>query len=96
MTAPASPPHAQERKSVVATKSVDLGGRGLSRASAYFGNGYVHAHDLIWLPLLAVVALAGTWMGRLLLRHMPQAIFRRIALALVFVIGWVTLYESAR
>lgn len=79
---------------VATSAAIDMG-IDLSRASAYFGNGYVHAHDLIWLPLLAVVALAGTWLGRLLLRHMPQAIFRRIALALVFVIGWVTLYETA-
>lgn len=78
---------------VATSAAIDMG-IDLSRATAYFGNGYMHAHDLVWLPLLAVVALAGTWIGRILLRHMPQAVFRRIALALVFAIGWVTLYEA--
>ena len=79
---------------VATSAAIDMG-IDLSRATAYFGNRYLHAHDLVWLPLLAVVALAGTWIGRMLLRHMPQAVFRRVALVLVFVIGWVTLYEAA-
>ena len=77
---------------VATSAAIDMG-IDLSRASAYFGNGYLHAHDLIWLPLLAAVAFVGTWIGRVLLRQLPQALFRRVALALVFVIGWVTLYE---
>ena len=64
-------------------------------AVVYWRNGYIHADDLAWIPLLAVVALAGTWLGRRVLRRVPQESFRRIALLLVFAIGWVTLLGVA-
>ncbi len=68
----------------------------LSRAAVYARNGYIHAHDLVWVPLLAVVAIAGTWVGKRILARMPQALFRRIALLLVFAIGLVTLFQAVR
>ena len=68
----------------------------LSRAAVYARNGYIHAHDLVWVPLLAVVAIAGTWVGKRILARMPQALFRRIALLLVFAIGLVTLVQALR
>ena len=66
----------------------------LSRAAVYARNGYIHADDMAWIPLLAVVAVTGTWVGRRILRRMPQAMFRRTALLLVFAIGMVTLYQA--
>jgi hypothetical protein len=51
--------------------SIDLG-----RAVVYARNGYIHGHDLVWIPLLAVVAIAGTWIGKRILSRMPQAMFR--------------------
>ena len=68
----------------------------LSRAAVYARNGYIHAHDLVWVPLLAVVAIAGTWIGKRILARMPQALFRRTALLLVFAIGLVTLVQALR
>lgn len=78
---------------VATSAAIDLG-IDLSRAAVYAHNGYIHGHDLAWLPLLAVVAIAGTWFGRRILQRIPQAQFRRIALALVFGIGLVTLYQA--
>jgi uncharacterized membrane protein YfcA len=66
----------------------------LSRAAVYARNGYIHPDDMAWIPLLAVVAVTGTWLGRLILRRMPQVLFRRTALLLVFTIGLVTLYQA--
>ncbi|MEF9977895.1 MAG: sulfite exporter TauE/SafE family protein [Thermomonas sp.] len=68
----------------------------LSRAAVYARNGYIHAHDLVWVPLLAVVAIAGTWIGKRILSRMPQAMFRRVALLLVFAIGLATLVQAMR
>ena len=79
---------------VATSAAIDMG-IDLSRAVVYWRNGYIHADDLAWIPLLAVVALAGTWLGRRVLRRVPQASFRRIALLLVFAIGWVTLLGVA-
>ena len=79
---------------VATSAAIDMG-IDLSRAVVYWRNGYIHADDLAWIPLLAVVALLGTWLGRRVLRRVPQASFRRIALLLVFAIGWVTLLGVA-
>ena len=79
---------------VATSAAIDMG-IDLSRAVVYWRNGYIHGHDLAWIPWLAVVALAGTWLGRRVLRRVPQSAFRRTALLLVFAIGWVTLLGVA-
>lgn len=68
----------------------------LARTGIYARNGYIHVHDLVWVPMLVVVAVVGTWLGKRVLARMPQAIFRRTALLLVFGIGLVTLYQVLR
>ena len=78
---------------VATSAAIDMG-IDLGRTVAYARNGYIHADDLAWIPPLAVVAIAGTWFGRRILRRMPQAMFRRTALLLVFAIGLVTLYQA--
>lgn len=79
---------------VATSAAIDMG-IDLSRSAVYFRNGYVHGHDLVWLPLLALVAFVGTWIGRRVLQYLPQMVFRRLALALVFAIGCLTLYQAA-
>ena len=81
------------KEAFVATSAAIDMGIDLSRAVVYARNGYIKIDDLIWLPMLAVVALAGTWLGRRILRRMPQAMFRRVALLLIFLIGLLTLYR---
>ncbi len=81
------------KEAFVATSAAIDMGIDLSRAVVYARNGYIHLQDLVWLPMLAVVALAGTWLGRRILLRMPQAVFRRVALLLIFAIGLLTLYR---
>lgn len=71
---------------VATSAAIDLG-IDLSRASVYWRNGYIHTHDLALLPALFVVALVGTWLGRILLGHLPQARFRQLATLLVLAVG---------
>jgi uncharacterized membrane protein YfcA len=80
---------------IATSAAIDLG-IDLGRTVVYARNGYIHGHDLVWIPLLAVVAIAGTWIGKRILARMPQAMFRRIALAMVFGIGLLTLYQALR
>jgi uncharacterized membrane protein YfcA len=63
----------------------------LSRTVVYWSNGYIHKHDLIYLPFLVVVGLLGTWLGKKILVYLPQEKFRTISLVLILVIGLVTL-----
>ena len=80
---------------VATSAAIDMG-IDVTRAAVYWRNGYVKMEDMAWIPLLAVIALAGTWIGRRWLRRIPQHAFRRIALGLVLLVGCVTLYETLR
>lgn len=77
---------------IATSAAIDLG-IDLGRTAVYAYNGYLHRDDLPWVPILAVVALAGTWLGRRILTRIPQAMFRRVALVLVFGIGLITVYR---
>lgn len=75
---------------VATSAAIDLG-IDLGRTAVYVGHGYIRRDDLVWIPPLILIAFVGTWLGRSWLRNISQRRFRQIALALVFVIGWVTL-----
>ena len=68
----------------------------VGRALVYWRNGYFHGHDLLYAPLLIVVAIAGTWIGRLLLRRISQQAFRKIALGMVLLISVATFYVAVK
>lgn len=63
----------------------------LSRTAVYWSNGYIHQHDLIYLPFLVAIGLLGTWLGKKILVYLPQEKFRTISLVLILIIGLVTL-----
>lgn len=79
---------------VATSAAIDLGVDS-ARALVYWRNGYMRDVDLSWLPWLVLVAIAGTWLGRSLLRRVPQQRFRQIALSLVLAIGLATLAGAA-
>lgn len=58
-----------------------------SRALVYFYNGYMQT-DRLWLvvPLVAVAAV-GSWIGKVLLKRLDQAQFKRVVLVLVLAVG---------
>lgn len=64
-----------------------------SRTIVYWKNGYIHQHDLIYLPFLLVIGFVGSYIGKQILRHIPQPVFRKISLILILIIGLVSLYS---
>lgn len=62
-----------------------------TRTFVYYKNGYIHKHDLIYLPFLIVMVLVGTFIGKKLLHYIPQSKFKRISLILIMIIGLATL-----
>ena len=68
----------------------------VGRALVYWRNGYFHGHDLMYAPLLMVVAVAGTWVGKSLLQRISQQVFRKIALGMVLLISVATLLAAVR
>ncbi len=62
-----------------------------SRAFVYYYNGFIHTHDLIYVPFLFVISIVGTVIGKKILDHIPQDKFKTISLSLILIIGLITL-----
>lgn len=64
-----------------------------SRTFVYYNNGYIHKHDLKYVPFLLVIGLIGSFIGKKVLAYIPQSKFRRLSLYLILIIGIVTLVK---
>jgi uncharacterized membrane protein YfcA len=64
-----------------------------SRTFVYYNNGYIHAHDLKYVPFLVVIGLLGTYLGKKILAYIPQSQFRRLSLVFILIIGLATLIK---
>ena len=62
-----------------------------SRTFVYYYNGYIHKHDLIYIPFLLIIGIVGTAIAKRILNFIPQDNFKRISLGLILIIGMVTL-----
>lgn len=68
----------------------------LSRAVVYWVNGYIHNHDLIYIPFLLIIGFLGSWIGKKILLYIPQPVFRKISLFLILLIGIISLVSWIR
>ncbi len=64
-----------------------------SRTFVYFNNGYIHKHDLKYVPFLLIIGLLGSYIGKKILVFIPQSKFRRLSLFLILFIGIVTIAQ---
>jgi uncharacterized membrane protein YfcA len=64
-----------------------------SRTVVYIQNGFFKREYLYYLPFLFIVALGGSYIGKLLLQKISQENFKRIVLSLLFMIGFVMLWN---
>ena len=83
----------EKSKFIATSAAIDLG-VDAARTVVYYNNGYIGAEAYRHLPFLFVVGLLGTWVGKQVLRKVPQSAFRTIALVLVLLIGAATLYTT--
>jgi uncharacterized protein len=64
-----------------------------SRSVVYVLNGYVHQHDLYLIPILLVVSIVGTYIGKLILNKVSQAQFKGIVLFFILGVGIFTIIK---
>ena len=62
-----------------------------SRTFVYYYNGFIHKHDLIYVPFLLFIGIVGTAIGKKILNYIPQDKFKKISLSLILMIGIITL-----
>lgn len=63
----------------------------LTRTVVYYQNGFIHQHDMVYVPFLFVIGLLGSYLGKQLLAYIPQVKFRMISLVLILLIGLITI-----
>lgn len=78
----------------IATSAVIDLGVDLSRTVIYYFNGYIHKHDMYLIPILILVAIFGTWVGKLILDRISQDQFKYIVLLLILGIGIASLFSE--
>jgi uncharacterized protein len=61
-----------------------------TRTIVYYNNGYIHAHDLKYVPFLLIIGIVGTYIGKKILVYIPQNKFRRLSLIFILIIGVFT------
>jgi len=64
-----------------------------SRTFVYYNNGYIHKHDLKYVPFLLFIGLIGSFIGKKVLVYIPQSKFRRLSLYFILIIGITTLIQ---
>ena len=64
-----------------------------SRMFVYYNNGYIHNHDLKYVPFLFVIGVLGSFIGKKILVYIPQSKFRRLSLFFILFIGVVTVIQ---
>lgn len=80
-----------DKNTFIATSAVIDLGVDFSRTIIYFYNGYIHTHDLYLIPILIVVGIIGTWLGKIILNKISQEQFRTFVLILILVIGIISI-----
>lgn len=83
-----------DKERFIATSAIIDLGIDLSRSVVYFSNGYMHKHDLYLIPILLVVGIVGTLIGKKLLSRFTERQFKYIVLSLVLVTGIITLINN--
>lgn len=80
-------------KFIATSAIIDLG-IDLSRSVVYTYNGYVHWKDMYLIPILIVVSIVGTYLGKKVLDRITQDQFKRFVLFLLFGIGALTIISN--
>ncbi|MAM30387.1 MAG: hypothetical protein CMC13_15320 [Flavobacteriaceae bacterium] len=80
-------------KFIATSAIIDLG-VDVSRTVVYYFNGYIKIELLYLIPILIVVGILGTWIGKLILNKMSQEQFRNIVLFLILGIGLASIISN--
>jgi uncharacterized membrane protein YfcA len=83
-----------EKNVFIATSAIIDLGIDLSRSGVYIYNGFVDVDDLYLIPILFVVSILGTYLGKLLLSIISETRFKLIVLILILTVGILTILKQ--
>ena len=64
-----------------------------SRSFVYYFNGYIKTDILYLIPILLIVSIVGTLIGKKILNKIPEEYFKSIVLVLILITGLITLVK---
>tara|TARA_R110002126_G_scaffold277560_1_gene423503 strand:+ start:66162 stop:66899 length:738 start_codon:yes stop_codon:yes gene_type:complete len=83
-----------DKSKFIATSAIIDLGVDFSRTIIYYLNGYMHERHLYLLPILIVVSILGTWIGKKIVDKISQEQFRSFVLILILIIGIVSIISN--
>ncbi len=83
-----------EKNFFVGTSAAIDFGVDLSRSLIYLDSNYLQREQWWTIPILLILAFAGSYLGKFILNKISQETFRRILLTLVFLIGALILLKE--
>lgn len=83
-----------EKSAFIATSAAIDFSIDFTRTFVYFKNGYIHEHDLIYVPFLFAIGLIGTYIGKYILQFIPQEKFKQTSLLFILLIGIVMFIQT--
>jgi uncharacterized membrane protein YfcA len=84
-----------EKNFFVGTSAAIDWGVDVSRTWIYITNHFFRPEMIWYLPLLALAALAGSYLGKIILKYIRQELFKKIILGLIGITGAVMLAQQA-
>ena len=75
-----------KEKFIATSAIIDLG-VDLSRSVVYYNNGYIQKDILYLIPILLIISVIGTYIGKKILNKISQDQFRNFVLILILIIG---------
>ena len=74
----------------IATSAIIDLGIDSSRSVVYYVNGYIHKEILYLIPVLLLISVAGTFIGKKILKRISEEQFKGIVLVLVLITGIIS------
>ncbi len=75
---------------IASSAMIDLG-VDVSRSVVYFSNGYMRKEDIYLIPILLVVGILGSYLGKVILDRISEKNFKLIVLVFILLVGVFTL-----
>lgn len=64
-----------------------------TRIPIYFAEGFLKSQNYWYIPFLFIVAVAGSFIGRQIIKKVPQKKFKKIVLVVVLIVGFKFIYD---
>ncbi|MDP3954470.1 MAG: sulfite exporter TauE/SafE family protein [bacterium] len=76
-----------EKRMYIATAAVIALVADVTRIPIYFAGGFLERKYYVYIPVLFVIAMAGSYIGKRIVNKIPQKMFRNIVLVVLAIIG---------